>query len=87
MKSLLLVESKVVCSRLVVGSRLMESSMILGVKMLMSLAAVLALSILDRLAFKGGQVELWSEEGELVVVLFMFGTRLQGEQVMVAGAR
>ena len=33
---MLLVESKMVCSRLVVGSRVVESSMILGVKMLMS---------------------------------------------------
>ena len=48
---------------------------------------ILGFSILDNLGFKGGQVELLSDEGELVVVLFMFGTRLQGEQVMVAGAR
>ena len=33
---MLLVESKMVCSRLVVGSRVVESSMMLGVKMLMS---------------------------------------------------
>ena len=47
----------------------------------------LAFSIPDNLAFKGGHVELLSEEGGLVVVLFMFGTRFQGEEVMVAGSR